>query len=292
MLDATIVRSPTTRSLRFVTAAAMVALTIGIAGAQVGPSVLSGSVVDAMGAPVPGVSVTLVNEHSRARFEVATDASGRYEFVPLPADNYQLLAAYPAFNPVKDLVTLSGRTVRRDFTLALGELQEHVSVRGKNVFRVENGEVVSSDGDRARFKVFEIRPEASDSAGASGRGFEMLARAQMVSVVPGSGKNLPRAEACEPSSIGGRVRPPSKIKDFRPIYPDQLRGSGVRGDVELAGVIGSDGTVRDLRITKRVQPDLDASAMEAVSQWRFESPLLNCRPVDVPFTVTVDFGIQ
>lgn len=66
----------------------------------------------------------------------------------------------------------------------------------------------------------------------------------------------------------------------------------MRGDVELSGVIASDGTVRDLRITKSVQPDLDASAMEAVSQWRFESPLLNCRPVDVRFTVKVDFGIQ
>jgi hypothetical protein len=29
-----------------------------------------------------------------------------------------------------------------------------------------------------------------------------------------------------------------------------------------------------------------------VSQWRFESPLLNCRPVDLPFTVKIDFGIQ
>ena len=105
MLDVTLVRTPTTRVLRFATAAAMVALTIGIAAAQTGPSVLSGSVVDAMGAPVAGVTVTLVNEHSRARFEVATDESGRYEFVPLPADNYQLLATYPAFSPVKDLVT-------------------------------------------------------------------------------------------------------------------------------------------------------------------------------------------
>ena len=66
----------------------------------------------------------------------------------------------------------------------------------------------------------------------------------------------------------------------------------MHGEVELSGIIAADGTVKDLRVAKRVQADLDASAMEAVSQWRFESPLLNCTPVDLPFTVMVDFGIQ
>jgi TonB family protein len=230
-----------------------------------------------------------VNEHSRARFEVATDEGGRYEFVPLPADNYQLLATYPAFSPVKDVVTLSGRNVQRDLTLALGEIQEQVSVRGDEVFRFENGEFVSPQGDRTRFKVLEIRPEENNR----GEGFAMSARGQIVSTRAVSGKMLPATSgACEPSAIGGRVRPPAKIEDVKPVYPSQVKGAEVHGEVELSGIIAADGTVKDLRVAKSLHPDLDASAMTAVSQWRFESPLLNCRPVDVPFTVKVDFGIQ
>jgi TonB family protein len=290
ILDAHIVRTPTPRTTRFLIAGMMIALTIGIAGAQTGPTVLSGSVADPTGAPVPGVTVTLVNEHSRARFEVATDESGRYEFVPLPADNYQLLATYPAFSPVKDVVTLSGRHVQRDLTLALGEIQEQVSVRGNEVFRFENGEFVSPQGDRTRFKVLEIRPEENHR----GDGFAMSARGQIVTERAVTGTILPAASggACQPSVIGGRMRPPGKIEHVKPVYPSQVAGAEVHGEVELSGIIAADGTVKDLRVAKGLHPDLDASAMTAVSQWRFESPLLNCRPVDVPFTVKVDFGIQ
>jgi protein TonB len=35
---------------------------------------------------------------------------------------------------------------------------------------------------------------------------------------------------------------------------------------------------------------LDESAMEAVSQWQFEPPLLNGQPVPVIMTVTVAFA--
>ncbi len=211
--------------------------------------------------------------------------------MPLPADNYLLLAAYPSFNPVKDVITLSAEQMRHDLTLSLGELQEQVSVRGKNVFRLENGDVVGPDGDRLRFKVFEIQPEESDSPGVSGR-FAMSARGQIVSVTRAAKFVSHTTDACSLPRSAAVCACQQRSRTFRPIYPAHIGGTTVYGEVELSGVIAFDGTVKDLRITKRVQPDLDASAMEAVSRWRFESPLFNCRPVDVPITVKVDFGIQ
>ena len=72
------------------TAAALFAFTVALAAAQTGPVTFSGSVFDQTGAPVPGAAVVLANARTQAKFEVTSDESGRFEFVPLPADTYAL----------------------------------------------------------------------------------------------------------------------------------------------------------------------------------------------------------
>jgi protein TonB len=99
-------------------------------------------------------------------------------------------------------------------------------------------------------------------------------------------------ENCQPSTTGGRVRPPRKLKDVKPIYPANLRESSTAGKVGLRATIAVDGTVRDVQVVKSAHPELDAAAMEAVRQWLFDGTLLNCTPVEVTMNVSVDFGIQ
>ena len=99
-------------------------------------------------------------------------------------------------------------------------------------------------------------------------------------------------ESCQPSTNGGRVRPPRKLKDVRPIYPVNLRESQTAGKVLLKATIAVDGTVRDAQVVKSVHPDLDNAAIDAVRQWVFDGTLLNCVPTEVTMNVSVDFGIQ
>ncbi len=133
MLDARLTRTPATRIARLMTAGALLTFTVALAAAQTGPVTFSGSVFDPTGEPVPGATVVLTNTQSKAKFEVASNDAGHFAFVPLPADTYALTASLPGFKKAEDSVTLTGKTVKRDVTLSLGELQETISVRASKV---------------------------------------------------------------------------------------------------------------------------------------------------------------
>jgi TonB family protein len=264
MLDARLTRTPTTRSVRFLTGAAMFALTVGIAAAQTGPSTLSGSVSDSTGAPIAGATVLLTSTISQAKFEVKTDDGGRFQFVPLPAETYVLEAQLPGFKKLQDRVTLSGKNVRRDLKLALGELQETINLKA--------GPSTASDNLGNRIRIRDA---------ASGRSAE-----------PDRSAFLRALETCTVSPSGGQIRPPRKIKDVRPIYPASLQDAKVSGKVGLRAVIGTDGLVGDVQVVSSAHPDLDSAAMEAVRQWQFDGTLLNCAPVEVVMNVTINFDAQ
>jgi TonB family protein len=261
MLDAHTVRTPATRSFRFITAAALLTATVVVAGAQSGPSVLSGMVIDATGSPVPDAAVTLTSKASGAKFEVKTDGAGKYQFVPLPADDYLLEAAYPGLKKGATDIRLSGASVSHIFALSLGTLQETITVVGGSdasridvVRKVGAPSVVERDMERQAFQ-----------------------------------RDL---DTCVASNEGGRVRPPRKIKDVRPVYPQHLQAAGVGGAVVLSATIGTDGLVKDTQVVKSVQPELDAAAIDAVKQWRFDGTLLNCVPSEVSMTVTLNFSVK
>jgi len=93
--------------------------------------------------------------------------------------------------------------------------------------------------------------------------------------------------------VGGMIRPPTKTKDVKPIYPPALRDAGVEGVVPLEATIGLDGTVQHLRVlSAQVHPDLAKAATTAVRQWQFTPTLLNGQPTEVVMTVTVAFQLE
>ena len=65
----------------------------------------------------------------------------------------------------------------------------------------------------------------------------------------------------------------------------------VQGVVLLDAMIGTDGTVKGLRLVQSV-PLLDHAAMDAVNQWQFEPALLNGAPVEVEMTITINFTLK
>jgi len=94
-----------------------------------------------------------------------------------------------------------------------------------------------------------------------------------------------------PVRVGGNIRPPQKVTDVAPVYPQLARLAHVEGVVILEAVIGEDGAVRDVRILRSI-PLLDDAAKEAVRQWRFTPTLLNGEAVPVVMTVTVAFKLR
>ncbi len=96
-----------------------------------------------------------------------------------------------------------------------------------------------------------------------------------------------------PVRVGGNIRPPRKLKDVKPVYPESMREAGREGVVTIDAVIGRTGSVTAARVSSpQVHPDLAIAAIEAVRQWQFAPTLLNGSPVEVVMAVSVTFTLE
>lgn len=91
-----------------------------------------------------------------------------------------------------------------------------------------------------------------------------------------------------PVRIGGQIKPPTKIKDVKPVYPAIAQSARVAGAVTIEATIGFDGKVVDAKVVRSI-PLLDQAALDAVRQWEYSPTLLNGVPVSVLVTVTIKF---
>jgi len=94
-----------------------------------------------------------------------------------------------------------------------------------------------------------------------------------------------------PVRLHSGIKPPAKIRDVSPVYPEIAQRARVEGIVILEAVIGVDGRVTEARVLRSI-PLLDQPALDAVRQWTFTSALLNGVPVPVIMTVTVTFTLK
>src|SRR5438034_10420485 len=94
-----------------------------------------------------------------------------------------------------------------------------------------------------------------------------------------------------PVRVGGNIKPPTKTRDVRPVYPSIAQSARVQGVVIIEATIGPDGRVQEAEGLRSI-PLLDAAALDAVKQWTYTPTLLNGTPVPVIMTVTVNFTLQ
>jgi protein TonB len=94
-----------------------------------------------------------------------------------------------------------------------------------------------------------------------------------------------------PIRIGAAVKPPTKLKDVQPVYPEAAMGSKLQGTVIVEAIIDGSGAVADTRIVRGV-PEFNDAALKAVSQWEFTPTLLNGEPTAIICTVTVTFQLR
>src|SRR2546426_5764524 len=104
-----------------------------LAFAQVNTATISGTVHDASGAILPGVSVAVQNQDTGISRSLTTNETGRYSAPALGLGNYQVTAQLQGFqSQVRSGIALTvGREAVVDFTLAVGAVNQTVEVTGE-----------------------------------------------------------------------------------------------------------------------------------------------------------------
>lgn len=89
-----------------------------------------GYVSDSSGAAAPGTVVTVLNQGTGASVDATVDESGSYTVPNLLAGTYEIRAKKDGFQTVevKDIQLLSAQTVRQNFTLQPGGVQQTIEV--------------------------------------------------------------------------------------------------------------------------------------------------------------------
>ncbi|MGZ4886874.1 MAG: energy transducer TonB, partial [Candidatus Aminicenantales bacterium] len=82
---------------------------------------------------------------------------------------------------------------------------------------------------------------------------------------------------------------PQPLDKVLPIYPDELRRRGIKGDVGLRIAINEKGIVRMVQVLASLNPYLDYSGSQALWLWKFEPVLKNGKPVPAVFDYTFNF---
>jgi TonB family protein len=85
---------------------------------------------------------------------------------------------------------------------------------------------------------------------------------------------------------------PQELDRVMPRYPATARRRNVGGAVVVRGIVRRDGTIDNVEIIKDLPYGLGEEARRAVSQWRFRPATYRGEPIDVYYTVTVNFRVQ
>jgi TonB family protein len=250
MLNVKLNRDPITRSASIAAAIVLATVTVLVAGfgvsAQGQFATVSGTVLDQNSRPISGAKLVLSNAVAQTKNEVKTDASGRYEFVGVPAGAYELNfeSVGMAYLKREGLNITPGQAVEVNAVMRIGSVMETITV-------VPGGP--------------DSRPTVNGYSGAR------------------PADNTP--DPCAQSTVGACIRPPVKIRDVRPMYPNGAAG----GVVILDATIDANGLISNTQVLRTPDPALSAAAMEAVNRWEFRPTHLDGQPIDTHMTVTVNF---
>jgi protein TonB len=90
--------------------------------------------------------------------------------------------------------------------------------------------------------------------------------------------------------VGGHIHAPKLVHRVAPEYPPLALQARVGGLVILEAEVAENGRVRTVTVL-RGHPLLDAAALEAVREWRYQPLLLNGQPTPFILTVTLTFRL-
>jgi periplasmic protein TonB len=91
--------------------------------------------------------------------------------------------------------------------------------------------------------------------------------------------------------VGGGISAPQAVSTPDPTYTEEARNAKAQGTCVLWLIVDDKGNPRDIRVVRGLGYGLDAKAIEAVKQWRFEPALKDGHPVNVQISVEVGFRL-
>jgi periplasmic protein TonB len=116
---------------------------------------------------------------------------------------------------------------------------------------------------------------------------EVLGSARSVPIVAKTPEPMPTKRI----RVASRVAEANLIHDVSPQYPPEAGRARIEGTVVLLAVIGTDGSVKDMRVESGL-PLLAQAAMDAVKQWRYKPYMVNGEPVEVDSRITINFTLS
>jgi len=115
-------------------------------------------------------------------------------------------------------------------------------------------------------------------------------------IIGGAAKSIFASPAPPPPTkrivqVGGQVKPPRVIFQNDPVYPPIARATHVQGTVRIEAIIDEGGNVVHAHVIDGPALLL-ASALQAVTQWKYQPTLLNGQPVSIQMTVYVNYHLH
>ncbi len=92
-----------------------------------------------------------------------------------------------------------------------------------------------------------------------------------------------------PRLVSSVVSAPGPLRKIDPKYPPTLMNEHVEGEVVLYAVIRRDGSVDSIQLVRGIDEQLDANAMEALSQWKFRPATKQGTPIELEAIVHIPF---
>jgi len=91
--------------------------------------------------------------------------------------------------------------------------------------------------------------------------------------------------------VGGGISAPQAVSTPDPEYTEEARNAKTQGTCILWLIVDDQGRPRDIRVVRGLGMGLDAKAIEAVKQWKFQPALKDGHPVNVQISVEVGFRL-
>lgn len=92
-----------------------------------------------------------------------------------------------------------------------------------------------------------------------------------------------------PPTASSDLSGPAPLRKIDPKYPPTLINEHVEGEVVLYAVIRRDGSVDSIQLVRGIDEQLDANAMNALSQWKFRPAMRAGVPVELEAIVHIPF---
>jgi TonB family protein len=93
------------------------------------------------------------------------------------------------------------------------------------------------------------------------------------------------------SSDEAETIPPKIVESFMAPYTRHARNEGIEGTVVLMVLVGRDGSLGGVSVSKGLEESLDKSAVDTVRRWKFEPATKGGIPVDALLEIDIDFEL-